>query len=103
MKSSQEHLIYKEEKSFEINRYDLNTICPHVQFHFHNDYEIVFVKNGKGRISVDNCEHFYEDGALIFLGPHVPHLGFINHELDAKFFLPGFQTNQQQGIYGFPK
>ncbi|MGZ2369965.1 helix-turn-helix domain-containing protein [Ancylomarina sp. YFZ004] len=87
MNSKQEYLTYKEEKSFEINRYDLNSTCPHIKFHLHNDYEIVFVKNGKGRISVDNCVHDYENGALVFLGPHLPHLGFINREFEDNFEL----------------
>ena len=48
--------------------------------HFHNDYEIVLVKESAGkRIIGDHVESFC-DGDLVFVGPNIPHAGFNEKE-----------------------
>jgi AraC-like DNA-binding protein len=48
--------------------------------HFHNDYEIVLVKESAGkRIIGDHVESF-NDGDLVFVGPNLPHAWFNEKE-----------------------
>lgn len=45
-------------------------------WHFHPEYEIVYISSGKGKRHIGNHISYYEDGDLIFLGPNLPHFGF---------------------------
>ena len=47
---------------------------PH--WHFHPEYEIVFISNGRGKRHIGDHISYYENGDLIFLGPDLPHFGF---------------------------
>ncbi|MCB0636793.1 MAG: helix-turn-helix domain-containing protein [Lewinella sp.] len=50
--------------------------CNTPEWHFHPEYEIVYISNGRGKRHIgDHISHF-EDGDLIFLGPNLPHFGF---------------------------
>jgi len=51
-----------------------NEHCPY--WHFHPEYEIVFINRGKGKRHIGNHISYYENGDLIFLGPNLPHLSF---------------------------
>jgi AraC-like DNA-binding protein/quercetin dioxygenase-like cupin family protein len=46
------------------------------QYHFHPEYEIVCVLNGRGTRHVGNNVSHYENGDLVFMGPNLPHAGF---------------------------
>ncbi len=46
------------------------------QWHFHPEYEIVYISNGRGRRHIANHISTYKNGDLIFLGPNLPHYGF---------------------------
>lgn len=46
------------------------------EWHFHPEYEIVYVSNGRGKRHIANHISYFEDGDLILLGPHLPHFGF---------------------------
>ncbi len=45
-------------------------------WHFHPEYEIVYISNGQGKRQVGQHLSYFKDGELIFLGPHLPHMGF---------------------------
>ncbi len=45
-------------------------------WHFHPEYEIVFVSNGVGKRHIGDHISYFEDGDLIFLGPDIPHFSF---------------------------
>jgi len=47
---------------------------PH--WHFHPEFEIVYISNGKGKRHIANHISYYTEGDLIFLGPNLPHFGF---------------------------
>jgi AraC-like DNA-binding protein len=60
--------------SFTIRQF---TDCSNKPFwHFHPEYEIVYVSNGSGKRHIGDHISYYEDGDLIFLGPDLPHFGF---------------------------
>lgn len=62
--------------SFTIRRFDDLEACNRPHWHFHPEYEIVYISNGRGKRHIGDHVSFYEDGDLIFLGPNLPHFGF---------------------------
>lgn len=88
-------------KSLEINKYGNQSACPHIQIHFHSEYELVYVKNGKGTIRIAGYEQEYENGTLVLLGPFIPHIGFANRDFEDNYevvlhFSEEFVRNQLQ-------
>lgn len=45
-------------------------------WHYHPEFEIVFVRKGSGRRHIGNHISNYEEGELVFIGPNLPHTGF---------------------------
>ncbi|NIJ46254.1 YesN/AraC family two-component response regulator [Wenyingzhuangia heitensis] len=71
--------------SFTVKRFDESSLCPHVELHLHTDYEIVYLKKGKGTIKIAHQEIDYRDGVLMFLGPYIPHYGLLRKALNDNF------------------
>lgn len=62
--------------SFTIREFADINYCNRPHWHFHPEYEIVYISNGRGKRHIGDHISFYEDGDLIFLGPDLPHFGF---------------------------
>lgn len=62
--------------SFTIRKFDAPADSNQAQWHFHPEYEIVYISNGRGKRHIGDHISYYEDGDLIFLGPDLPHFGF---------------------------
>ena len=45
-------------------------------WHFHPEYEIVFVEGACGTLHIGDHISRYEGSDLVFIGPNVPHLNF---------------------------
>ncbi|WP_337042926.1 AraC family transcriptional regulator [Emticicia sp. 17c] len=45
-------------------------------WHYHPEYEIVFVRKGSGKLHIGEHLTTYEEGELVFIGPNLPHTGF---------------------------
>lgn len=50
--------------------------CNKPFWHFHPEYEIVYVSNGSGKRHIGDHISYFEEGDLIFMGPNLPHFGF---------------------------
>ena len=48
-------------------------------WHFHKEYELVYIKKTKGSRFIGDQVSFFEDGDLVLIGPSIPHL-FRNSE-----------------------
>ena len=46
------------------------------QYHYHPEYELVYVVAGNGTRQVGNHISNYENGDLVLMGPELPHSGF---------------------------
>ncbi|WP_128546902.1 helix-turn-helix transcriptional regulator [Larkinella soli] len=55
-----------------------------VYWHYHPEYEIVFVPYGNGKRHVGHHISTYENGDLVFMGPNLPHLNF-SHGITGAF------------------
>lgn len=62
--------------SFTIREFANQSRNVEPNWHFHPEYEIVYISNGRGKRHIANHISYYEEGDLIFLGPDLPHLGF---------------------------
>ncbi len=66
--------------SFTIRRFTDSNQKPF--WHFHPEYEIVYISNGRGKRHIGDHISYYEDGDLIFLGPNLPHFAFTEELLE---------------------
>ena len=57
--------------------------CP-PSYHFHPEFEIVYLSNGRGKRFINQHVSWFEDGDLIVLGPDLPHYGF-DDEINVPF------------------
>jgi len=62
--------------SFSLKRFTQEQGAVKPFWHFHPEYEVVYVSNGRGKRHIANHISYYEDGDLIMLGPNLPHLAF---------------------------
>lgn len=54
-----------------------------VYWHYHPEYEIVYIPRGSGKRHIGNHVSTYSDGELVFLGPNLPHLNFSHGIIGA--------------------
>ncbi len=47
-----------------------------VYWHYHPEYEIVFIPSGEGQRRIGTNVSRYEAGELVFIGPNLPHLNY---------------------------
>lgn len=66
--------------SFKVETYGAKSYCESAGWHIHPEYEIVYIKNGKGIVRVGNKTHEYINGVLVFLAGNIPHSNFGNKE-----------------------
>ncbi|MEL7530343.1 MAG: AraC family transcriptional regulator [Bacteroidota bacterium] len=67
--------------SFAFRVFNYPAACVNPYWHLHPEYELVYIKQGRGKRQVGQHYSEFEDGELIFLGPDLPHLAFS--ETDA--------------------
>lgn len=95
--------------SFTLRRFDKEHCNNNKSYwHFHPEYEIVYVSNGHGKRHIGNHISYYEDGDLIFLGPNLPHFSFTEelHEehveivlqLREEFLGPDFMARPEMKV-----
>lgn len=53
-----------------------NVDSIHLLWHYHPEYELVYIPFGHGRRHVGQHHTQYQEGELVFIGPNVPHLSF---------------------------
>lgn len=76
MKASLEKIEPGFGSSFTMRKFTDIQYCKAPHWHFHPEYEIVYISNGKGKRHIGDHISFYKEGDLIFLGPDLPHFGF---------------------------
>jgi uncharacterized RmlC-like cupin family protein len=69
-------------------------------WHFHPEYEIVYVEGTSGTRHVGDHTSVYEGSDLVFIGPNIPHLNFdygvrteceqVIIQMKEHFLGPGF-------------
>jgi len=68
-------------------------------WHFHKEYELVYIDKTKGTRFIGDQVSFFDDGDLVLLGPNIPHLYrnseeyYQNNKLVAKSIFIHFTEN----------
>ncbi len=82
------------DQSFYVGCFRGDERCAMKYWHFHPEYEIVFINQGKGTREIGNHSSSYQQGELILLGPNIPHLAYKiepvpeNYEVVIQFGQP---------------
>lgn len=76
MKAHLEKIDLETGSSFRLLRFEQSQEGSEPFWHFHPEYEIVYISHGRGKRHIANHISYYEDGDLIFLGPKLPHSSF---------------------------
>lgn len=80
MKPIYENIDVAMDTSFKVAVYTHNKSCESTHWHIHPEYELVYIKNGSGLLHIENKKVPYSNGALLFIGPNMPHADFGNKE-----------------------
>lgn len=68
-------------------------------WHFHNSYEIVYIKKGNGLLFIGDEEVSFKDGDLFFMGTLLPHM-WLN---DKAYFNPDSKLSVHSNVIHFRK
>jgi AraC-like DNA-binding protein len=82
MKAVLEHLPPEPEESFVVKAFEY-PFFP-TPWHFHPEYEIVLVKESKGKRFIGDSVSDFDEGDLAFIGPNLPHL----YRNEASYYDP---------------
>ncbi|MEM6317824.1 MAG: AraC family transcriptional regulator [Bacteroidota bacterium] len=82
MKAALEKIAPVFGSSFNIRKFTNPETCKTPHWHFHPEYEIVYISNGSGKRHIGNHISRYKEGDLIFLGPNLPHFGFCDQLME---------------------
>jgi AraC-like DNA-binding protein/quercetin dioxygenase-like cupin family protein len=85
MKASLEKIEPGFGSSFTIRKFERDGHSQLTDWHFHPEYEIVYVSNGRGKRHIGDHISYFDDGDLIFLGPDLPHYGFTEGTTEQHF------------------
>ncbi len=80
MKPMYENIDVAVGTSLKIQTFTHTDSCELTNWHIHPEYEIVYVKNGSGSLRIDSKTIPYDDGALLMIGPNIPHSDFGNKD-----------------------
>ena len=95
--------------SFLLKQFVENNPNQKPTWHYHPEIELAYIENGSGKIHVGQHLSYFKNGALVLIGPNLPHLGFVERltsnkvEIVAQFridFLGShfFDTVEMAGI-----
>ena len=79
--------------SFSIKRFDAINPNQRPTWHYHPEIELVYVEKGSGKVHIGQHLSYFKNGALVLIGPNLPHLGFVQRmttsdmEIVAQFKL----------------
>lgn len=75
MKLQFEKIVPQDGYSFKVFRHTEADPC-HVFWHYHPEYELLYLPDGWGRRHIGTHIGTYQNGELVFIGPNVPHLNY---------------------------
>ena len=86
MKATLEKINPNTDSTFSIKKYSHKHSVNSPVWHFHPEFEIVYLPpKSKGKRHIGDHISYFDDGDLIFLGPDLPHFGFSERK-EAEHF-----------------
>lgn len=80
MKPVYENIEVDLNTSLKVASYTYEDTCGLLNWHIHPEYEIVYIKNGKGYLQIGSKLVSYNHGLLIFLKGNIPHTNMGNKD-----------------------
>ena len=81
MKVSSEKIILPVQSSFKILKYAVPRF--NMPFHYHPEYELVYITKGAGRRYIGKSIHNFRSGDMVFMGPDLAHVWINEKEKQA--------------------
>ena len=81
MRVKQEKITYPVQNSFKILKYTVPFFD--MPFHYHSEYELVYIIRGTGIRYIGNSIHKFQSGDMVFMGPDLAHI-WITPEKDRQ-------------------
>lgn len=81
MKVSSEKIILPVQSSFKILKYAVPRFD--MPFHYHPEYELVYITRGKGQRYIGKSIHNFQSGDMVFMGPDLAHI-WINEKKEEE-------------------
>lgn len=78
MKATLEKIDAGLDRSFSVKKFTEENVNRVPFWHFHPEFEIVFISSGSGKRRIGSHISDFSNGDLIFLGPNLPHLSFTD-------------------------
>src|SRR5215469_3997210 len=101
-KPSREIISPSRGASFYMAHFKAPVVCHDDYWHFHPEFEIVYVPHGKGKRFIGNTASRYTGGDLVLLGPNVLHntfnFGFESSPATFEEFVIQFKREQLEAI-----
>ncbi len=80
-----ENIHVSTNSSIKVATFRHSETCATTNWHIHPEYELVYVRNGQGKLRIDSKTTPYKDGVLLILGPNIPHMDFGNKEFSDNY------------------
>jgi AraC-like DNA-binding protein len=71
-----ENIRVKKNTSLLISHHLFPNLCESNSWHYHDEFELVYIPAGKGRLSIGSSKYNYSEGAVVILNANIPHLSF---------------------------
>jgi AraC-like DNA-binding protein/mannose-6-phosphate isomerase-like protein (cupin superfamily) len=81
MKLKEEKIINPVQNSFKVLQYKVAEFD--MSFHFHQEYELVYILQGKGTRYIGDSVESFEQGDMIFVGPNLGHMWHSKKSKDS--------------------
>ncbi|MBN2281560.1 MAG: AraC family transcriptional regulator [Candidatus Marinimicrobia bacterium] len=103
MKITEEKIINPAQNSFKVLQYQVAEF--NMAFHFHQEYELVYIAKGKGMRYIGNSVEKFEQGDMIFVGPNLGHMwkSENSENSQAEAIVIQFSVNLFQSLIDTPE
>ncbi|MCF7823678.1 MAG: AraC family transcriptional regulator [Candidatus Marinimicrobia bacterium] len=82
MKIEAEKIIYPIRNSFKILKYSVPQF--EMPFHYHPEYELVYISKGSGKRYIGNSIHNFQSGDMVFIGADLAHIWVNEKEVKTE-------------------
>lgn len=87
-------------RSYTYKKFNAEKLNKDIQWHYHPEVELVYVKGGSGKRQIGSHVSYYSESSLMLIGSNLPHCGFTDRftankqetilQLNEKFLGDGF-------------
>jgi len=65
-------------RSYTYKKFNAENVNKDIQWHYHPEVELVYVKGGSGKRQIGSHVSYYSESSLMLIGSNLPHCGFTD-------------------------